>query len=82
MNVSNSCWASRGPTDIAPICLAVDFSNVLNTNVTWDARNLSGTINALEGGVPGSTVNVLPQFLSPAAVLGPRNIRLSAAFRF
>jgi hypothetical protein len=64
------------------IDLAMDVSNLFNSNVTWDARNLSGTINALPGGIPGSPVNVLPQFMSPAAVLGPRNIRFSAAFRF
>ena len=61
---------------------AMDVSNLFNSNVTWDARNLSGTINALPGGIPGGPVNVLPQFLSPAAVLGPRNMRFSAAFRF
>jgi hypothetical protein len=62
--------------------LAMDVSNLLNSNVTWDARNLSGTINARQAGLPTNPINVLPQFLSPAAVLGPRNIRFSAAFRF
>ncbi|MDH4063563.1 MAG: TonB-dependent receptor [Acidobacteriota bacterium] len=62
--------------------LNMDLSNVFNNNVVWDARNLSGTLNFLQGGIPGSPVATLPQFLSPAAVLAPMNVRFSAAFRF
>ena len=75
------CRRASSSARARSIC-AMDVSNLFNSNVTWDARNLSGTINALPGGIPGSPVNVLPQFLSPAAVLGPRNVRFSAAFRF
>jgi hypothetical protein len=60
----------------------VDFSNVLNNNVAWDARNLSGTLGFIQAGLPGNPVNTLPQYLSPAAVLAPMNVRFSAAFRF
>ena len=60
----------------------VDISNVFNSNVVWDARNLSGTLGFLQAGLPGNPTNTLPQYLSPAAVLAPMNVRFSAAFRF
>ncbi|MFN8062218.1 MAG: TonB-dependent receptor [Vicinamibacterales bacterium] len=62
--------------------VALDFANLFNDNTVWDVRTLSGTINTIQGGVPGGAVNVVPQFLSPASVVGPRNMRLSASLRF
>jgi hypothetical protein len=61
---------------------SVDFNNLFNVNTVWDVRTLSGTINLRQNGDPAGTLNVLPQFLSPAQVYGPRNIRFNVAFRF
>lgn len=61
---------------------SVDFNNITNTNTYWDARTLSGTISLRQNGDPNGTINVLPQFGSPAQVYGPRNIRFNVAFRF
>ena len=62
--------------------MSVDFNNVTNSNTAWDARVLSGTINLRQNGDPAGTINTVPQFGSPAAVYGPRNIRFNAALRF
>lgn len=62
--------------------LHVDVNNLFNTNNVWDVRTLSGTLNFRQNGDPTGAVNRLPQFLSPAQVYGPRNIRFNAAFRF
>ncbi len=61
---------------------SVDFNNVTNNNVFWDARTLGGTINLRQNGDPAGAINTLPQFGSPAQVYGPRNIRFNVAFRF
>jgi Carboxypeptidase regulatory-like domain/TonB-dependent Receptor Plug Domain len=61
---------------------SVDFNNLTNNNVAWDARSLSGTINLRQNGDANGTINTLPQFGSPSSVLGPRNIRFNVAFRF
>lgn len=61
---------------------AVDINNVTNTNIAWDARSLSGTLGFRQAGDPGAALNTLPQFLSPAAVYGPRNVRFNASLRF
>jgi hypothetical protein len=61
---------------------SVDFNNVFNANFAWDARFLSGTINLRQDGDPAGAINTVPQFASPAQVIGPRNIRFNVAFRF
>ncbi len=61
---------------------AIDFNNLFNTNNVWDVRTLSGTLNFRQSGDPTGALNTLPQFLSPAQVYGPRNIRFNVAFRF
>jgi hypothetical protein len=61
---------------------SIDFNNLFNANTVWDVRTLSGTIGLRQDGNPTGTLNVVPQFLSPAQVYGPRNIRLNVAFRF
>lgn len=61
---------------------AIDFNNVTNNNVFWDARTLGGTINLRQNGDPAGAINTLPQFGSPSQVYGPRNIRFNLAFRF
>jgi hypothetical protein len=61
---------------------SVDFNNLTNNNVAWDARTLGGTINLRQNGDPAGAINTLPQFGSPAQVYGPRNIRFNVAFRF
>ncbi len=61
---------------------AIDFNNVFNINTVWDVRTLGGTINLRQNGDPTGAVNTVPQFLSPAQVYPPRNIRLNVAFRF
>ena len=62
--------------------LSVDVHNVTNDNTFWDARSLGGTINLRQNGDPTGTINTVPQFGSPSQVLGPRNVRFNAAFRF
>ena len=61
---------------------SVDVNNMFNTNTVWDVRTLSGTINLRQNGDPAGAINTVPQFLSPAQVYGPRNIRFNVAFRF
>ncbi len=61
---------------------SVDFNNLMNNNVAWDARTLGGTINLRQDGDPNGAINTVPQFGSPAQILGPRNIRFNVAFRF
>ena len=61
---------------------SVDFNNLFNVNTSWDVRTLSGTINLRQDGSPTGAINTVPQFLSPASVYGPRNIRFNVAFRF
>jgi len=61
---------------------SVDFNNLMNNNVAWDARVLGGTINLRQDGDPNGAINTVPQFGSPSQVLGPRNIRFNVAFRF
>jgi len=61
---------------------SVDFNNLMNNNIAWDARTLGGTINLRQNGDPAGTINTVPQFGSPAQILGPRNIRFNVAFRF
>ena len=60
----------------------VGFNNLFNSNTVWDVRTLSGTLGFRQNGDPAGAVNVLPQFLSPAQVYGPRNIRFDVKFRF
>jgi len=62
--------------------VSVDFNNLTNNNVAWDARTLRGTINLRQNGDSTGTINTLPQFASPAQVYGPRNVRFNVAFRF
>ena len=62
--------------------VAVDFNNIWNANTVWDVRTLSGTIGLRQNGDPTGVINTVPQFLSPAQVYGPRNIRFNVAFRF
>ena len=61
---------------------SVDFNNMWNVNTVWDARTLSGTINLRQNGDPTGAINTVPQYLSPAQVYGPRNIRFNVAYRF
>ena len=61
---------------------AVDIYNLANANTVWDVRTLGGTISLRQNGDPNGTLNVLPQYLSPASVLAPRIARFSVAFRF
>ena len=61
---------------------AVDFNNIFNVNTVWDVRTLSGTIGLRQNGDPSGALNTVPQFLSPAQIYPPRNIRLNVAFRF
>ena len=61
---------------------SVDFNNLFNANTVWDVRTLSGTIGLRQDGSPTGALNVVPQFLSPAQVYGPRNVRFNVAFRF
>ena len=62
--------------------VSVDFNNLFNVNTVWDVRTLSGTIPLRQDGDPNGAINTVPQFLSPAQVYGPRNIRFNVAFTF
>jgi hypothetical protein len=62
--------------------VSVDFNNIGNANTVWDVRTLSGTIGLRQNGDPNGALNTVPQFLSPAQVYAPRNIRFNVAFRF
>jgi hypothetical protein len=62
--------------------LAIDFNNIANVSTVWSARSLSGTIGLRQNGDPNGTLNTLPQFLSPAEVYPPRNVRFNIAYRF
>jgi hypothetical protein len=62
--------------------VSVDFNNIANANTVWNVRTLSGTINLRQSGAPDGAINTVPQFMSPAEVYGPRNIRFNVAYRF
>jgi hypothetical protein len=62
--------------------VAVDFNNLMNANTVWNVRTLSGTIGLRQDGDPNGAINTVPQYLSPAEVYPPRNIRFNVAFRF
>jgi outer membrane receptor for ferric coprogen and ferric-rhodotorulic acid len=64
------------------LSVAVDFNNMFNVNTAWDARTLSGTINLRQNGDPNGAINTVPQFLSPAQVYPPRNVRFNVSFNF
>ncbi|MEZ5283457.1 MAG: hypothetical protein R2712_01355 [Vicinamibacterales bacterium] len=49
---------------------SIDFNNLMNNNVAWDARSLGGTINLRQDGSPTGAINTLPQFGSPSSVTG------------
>ncbi|MGE3273651.1 MAG: carboxypeptidase regulatory-like domain-containing protein [Vicinamibacterales bacterium] len=61
---------------------SIDVNNLTNRNTVWDVRTLSGTLGFRQAGNPSGALNVLPQFLSPSQVYGPRNVRINVAFRF
>ncbi len=61
---------------------SVDVNNLTNANTVWDVRTLSGTLGFRQNGDPGGTLNTLPQFMSPAQVYAPRNVRFNVAMRF
>ena len=61
---------------------SVDFNNLTNANTVWDVRTLSGTINLRQNGDPNGAINTVPQFLSPAQVYGPRNVRFNVSLTF
>ena len=60
----------------------MDFNNLTNSNTVWNVRTLSGTIGLRQDGDPDGALNTVPQFMSPAEVYPPRNIRFNVAFRF
>ncbi len=62
--------------------VALDFNNLANANTVWNVRTLSGTIGLRQDGDPDGALNTVPQFMSPAEVYPPRNIRFNVAFRF
>ncbi|HXG89724.1 MAG TPA: TonB-dependent receptor [Vicinamibacterales bacterium] len=61
---------------------SVDVNNLTNSNTVWNVRTLSGTLNFRQDGNPAGALNRLPQFLSPAQVYPPRNVRFNVAVRF
>jgi len=79
MDLRVSKVARFGPRELEG---SIDFNNLFNANTVWDVRTLSGTIGLRQDGNPTGSLNVVPQFLSPAQVYGPRNIRFNVAFRF
>jgi hypothetical protein len=61
---------------------SIDVYNVTNSNVVWDVRPLTGTINLRQAGNLTGAINTVPQYLSPASVLAPRIARFNVAFKF
>jgi hypothetical protein len=58
----------------------IDFDNLLNSATVWQVRNRTEEAAFTE---PVTSVRAtLPQFMSPAAILGPRTVVLRAAFKF
>jgi len=58
----------------------VDFDNLTNASTVWQVRNRTEAAAFTD---PTTGVRqTLPQFLSPAAILGPRTIVFRGAFRF
>jgi hypothetical protein len=58
----------------------IDFDNVTNSATVWQVRNRTEAA-AFTDPSTGARAT-LPQFLSPAAILGPRTVVLRAAFKF
>jgi hypothetical protein len=58
----------------------VDFDNLTNSATVWQVRNRTEAAAFTD---PSTGVRAtLPQFMSPAAILGPRTVVLRAAFKF
>ncbi len=57
-----------------------DFDNITNAATVWAVRNRTEAASFLD---PSTGIrSTLPQFNSPASILGPRTIVLRAAYRF
>jgi Carboxypeptidase regulatory-like domain/TonB-dependent Receptor Plug Domain len=59
---------------------AIDIYNVANVNTVWEVRTLTPAIPIRQGG--DGEPHVIPQFLSPTQVIGPRIARFTVTFRF
>ena len=62
--------------------LAFDVSNVTNAATVWQVRTLTGTIGLRVNGDPNGALNTVPQFNSPASIIGPRIGRVSVTYKF
>ena len=60
----------------------MDVFNVTNENTVFNVRTGSNTITVREGGSPTGTARIIPQFLSPIGILGPRIIRFNLTYKF
>jgi len=62
--------------------VAFDVSNVTNAATVWQVRTLTGTIGLRVNGDPNGPLNTVPQFNSPASIIGPRIARVSVTYKF
>ncbi len=53
-----------------------------NENTVFNVRTGSNTITVREGGSPTGTARIIPQFLSPIGILGPRIVRFNLTYKF
>jgi hypothetical protein len=59
---------------------SVDFDNLANANTVWGVRTLTPAATFTDPTTGNRAM--LPQFLSPSQILGPRTVVFRAAFRF
>jgi hypothetical protein len=61
---------------------SIDVYNLTNANTTYSVRTSTGLSSIRVGGDPAAPVTLIPSFLSPTGVLGPRILRFNITWQF
>jgi hypothetical protein len=64
------------------IDVGIDVYNLANANTTYTVRTGTGLTSVRQAGLATNPINVIPTFLSPTAVLGPRILRFNVTYSF
>jgi hypothetical protein len=62
--------------------LGIDLYNLMNANTTYAVRTGTGVTSVRDSGLATNPINLIPTFLSPTAVLGPRILRFNITYSF
>ena len=69
--------ADRGQFEVS-----MDIYNVTNANTMYDVRTGTGRTSVRYANDPTQTAELIPTYLSPTGVLGPRIIRFNVTYTF